>query len=442
MPAKENAVSRLPLIVLVLVAGSVSAFGQEAVSIRSEQAVGNRFLVAVPDFATAPGKGAMGIEMAQVLSADLVFSGLFAAVPRPSYPNNFVGFTKDPTQVNFPDWKAAGAEFLVHAYVTVDATKIVAECRLFDVATGLQVVGKILPIEDLNGQRRLAHKFSEEVIRYVDGTPGIATSQLCFSGGATGGKEIYVSDYDGVNARPVTRHGSISILPQFDPKGERIAYLSYKDRYPFLYIFDMKTGVSTALSKEVGLNVAPAWAPNGQQLAVVLSKDANSEIYLVNADGTNKRRITNDEAVDTSPTFSPDGSQIAFVSERAGTPQIFAMGLDGANVRRLSFQGGRSYDPAWSPDGQSVAYVAQRSGEGMEIYVVNLSSPNTPRRITNSNGTNEAPTWSADSRHLAFMSTRTGRSQLWTAHVESGEQRPVPNISMEAQGPEWGPRQP
>lgn len=433
--------SRLPLIALAIVAWSNLAYGQDAVSIRSVQSIGNKFLVAIPDFATAPGKGAIGIEMARVLSDDLVFSGLFAAVPRPSFPNNFVGFTKDPAQINFRDWHAAGAEFLVHAYVTVDATQIIAECRLFDVATGLQVVGKKLPIDDLSGQRRLAHKFSEEVIRYVDGTAGTATSQICFSGGATGAKEIYIANYDGVNARPVTRHGSISILPQFGPKGERIAYLSYKDRYPFLYIFDLKTGVSTALSKEVGLNVAPAWAPNGKQLAVVLSKDANSEIYLVNVDGSNKRRLTNNKAVDTSPTFSPDGSRIAFVSERAGTPQIFAMGLDGANIRRLSFQGGRSYDPAWSPDGKWVAYVAHRSGEGMEIYVVSLNDTNNPRRITNSNGTNEAPSWSADSRHIMFMSTRTGRSQLWTAHVESGEQRPVPNISIAAQGPDWGPRQ-
>ena len=432
--------SRLLLTALVMIASSVTAYGQDAVAIRSEQSIGNRFRVAVPDFATPPGKGAIGIEMAQVLSADLVFSGLFAAVPRPSYPNNFVGFTKDPTQINFPDWQATGAEFLVHAYVTVDGNQIVAECRLFDVETGLQVVGKVLDIPDLAGQRRLAHKFSEEVIRYVDGIAGMATSQICFSSGATGGKEIFVADYDGANARPVTRHGSISILPQFGPSGKRIAYLSYKDRYPFLYIFTLKTGVSLALSKEVGLNVAPAWAPSGQQLAVVLSKDANSEIYLVNADGTNKRRLTNNKAVDTSPTFSPDGSQIAFVSERAGTPQIFAMGLDGANVRRISFQGGRSYDPAWSPDGTSVAYVAQRSGEGMEIYVVNVADTNNPRRITESTGTNEAPSWSADSRHIVFMSTRTGRSQLWNAHVETGEQRPVPNISMAAQGPDWGPR--
>jgi len=440
MSAKENALLRLPLIALAIVACSHLAYGQDAVSIRSEQSVDNRFLVAVPDFATAPGKGALGIEMARVLSDDLVFSGLFAALPPPSYPNNFVGFTKDPNQINFPDWQAAGAEFLVHAYVTVDGDEIVSECRLFDVATGLQVVGKVLNIPDLSGQRRLAHKFSEEVIRYVDGTAGMATSQLCFSGGVTGGKEIYVSDYDGANARPVTRHGSISILPQFGPKGLQIAYLSYKDRYPFLYILDTKSGVSTPLSREVGLNVAPAWAPSGQQLAVVLSKDANSEIYLVNADGSNKRRLTNNKAVDTSPTFSPDGTQIAFVSERAGTPQIFAMGLGGDNVRRLSFQGGRSYDPAWSSDGKSIAYVAQRSGEGMEIYVVNVNDTNNPRRITESNGTNEAPSWSADSRHIAFMSTRTGRSQLWTANAETGEQRPVPNISIAAQGPDWGPR--
>lgn len=397
-----------------------------------------RIPIAVPAFVTAPGQEALGAEMANVVANDLDFTGLLRILTRPEFPQNFAGFTSDATQINFDSWRHTTAEFVVHVYVTVDNGRLAAECRLFDVATGQQVVGKRLASEE-SWWRLVSHQFADEVVRYLDGEPGIATSRICYSGGQTGKKEIYVADYDGANETQVTKHGSISILPAFSPDGTRIAYVSYKDRYQFLYIFDLASGVSSALSKEVGMNSAPAWSPDGKRLAMVLSKDANSEIYLVNADGSNKQRLTNNAAVDSSPTFSPDGRQIAFVSERGGTPQIYVMDVTGRNERRVSLQGGKAYDPSWSPDGKSIAYVVEKGGDGFEIYVMNVDGSN-PQQLTNSGGSNESPSWSPDSRHIIFSSTRSGAAELWTVTPTTGEIRRVPNISVRAQGPDWGPR--
>jgi len=375
--------------------------------------------------------------MADVMTYDLLFTGLFTVLPKTAYPPSFRGFTADATQIDFEAWRPLRIGYLVYAYVTMEGNLIVAECRMFDLASGTQVVGqRITSGREL--PRFVAHRFSDEIVRQVDGVPGIATSEICFSGGSAGNKEIYVSDYDGANVRQVTQHKSISIKPKFSPDGSKIAYVSYKDRYPFLYVLDRATGKSTPLSKSVGLNAAPAWAPDGKTLALVLSKDGNTEIYLKNVDGTGERRLTNDRAADTSPTFDPTGKQIAFVSERGGSAQIYVMNVDGSDVRRLSYQGGSAYDPVWSPDGKMIAYVVEKGG--FQIYVMNADGSDA-RALTDSGGGNESPSWSADSRHVIFASRRSARSGLWAVNVQPpSETHPIAIDNMACEGPYWGPR--
>ena len=424
--------------VLVVVLGAMAG-AQETVRIESQQGIDPRHRIAVPpcaalDAALEP----LARNLAEVLAADLAFSGLFRIVPETEYPMGFLGLTPDVAQLEMDAWRATQAEYIVYGNVREESDQYVAQFRLFDLFSKDQVVGQEVRVERKH-PRLAAHRFSEEIIRYLDGVPGIGTSEICFSAGKTGRKEIFVADYDGANAKQVTHHDSISIKPKISPDGNGIAYLSYKDRYSFLYIYDRRTGKSTPLSKEVGLNSAPAWAPDGKRLAMTLSKDGNTEIYLRDPDGGNPERLTKNKCGDTSPTFSPDGSRIAFVSDRGGNPQIYVMARDGSSQQRLSHQGGSSYDPAWSPDGKHIAYVVERRGEGLEVYVMDAEGGN-PRRLTNSHGTNESPSWSADSRHVIYMSTRTGRSELWTVVLETGEEQRVPGLNMACEGPSWGPR--
>lgn len=414
------------------------ASAQGAVRIESQGMGDTRIPIAVPNFGCAPGLEAVAKEMTQAMRFDLEFTGLFVLLPSESVPAGFTGFTEDASKLDFAIWRELKVEHLVYAFVTQQGGTIQLQCRLFDTMTGAQVVGQLLSTES-KYPRLAAHRFSEEIVRFVDGTPGVASSEICFSAGAEGKKEIYMSDYDGANPTQVTRHGSISIKPKISPDGRMIAYLSYKDRYPFLYIFDRQTGKSTPLSKSVGLNAAPAWAPDGKSLAYVQSKDGNPEIYINNVDGSNPRRITNDKAGDTSPTFSPNGNEIAFVSDRSGNPQVFVMGTDGSNIRRVTFQGGSSYDPVWSPDGKSIAYVADKPGDGMEIYTTDLAS-GTWVRLTDSGGSNESPSWSPDSRHIVFSTTRDGKSSVYAVTVATGQNFKISTLGAACQGPTWGPR--
>ena len=283
---------------------AASAFAQ--VKIDVPPAADTRTPIAVPPFATAPGMERLGQELAQAVSYDLDFSGQFVLLPRESYPANFAGFTNDVKQVDFAAWRETRVDYLVHVYVTKESTaageKVVLLCRLLDVFGTQQVVGRRIDAAP-QWARWAAHKFSDIIVESATGIPGVAASQICFSGGATGSKEIYISDYDGANMRQVTKHGSISILPEFSPDGKKIAYVSYKDRFPFLYVLDIETGKSIAVSKQVGVNMAPSWSPDGRRLALVLSKDANQEIYIINADGSDRQRITTHGEMDTSPSL-------------------------------------------------------------------------------------------------------------------------------------------
>lgn len=401
--------------------------------------LGARIPIAVPPCASAdPSLASLARDLAQVISDDLQFSGLFNVLTPDRFPAGFVALDPDVQRLDREAWSATGAEHLVFGNLKQEGGTLVTEFRLFDLFSKNQVFGLELKV-DKNFPRLAAHHFSEQVIKNLEGTPGIGTSEIVFSAGATGSKEIYVADYDGANMQQVTKHNSISIKPKISPDGSKIAYLSYKDRYSFLYVFDRMSGMSVPLSKEVGLNIAPAWSPDGRQIAHVLSKDGNNEIYVRNADGTNLRRLTRNRDLDTSPCYSPDGSRIAFVSDRGGNPQIYSMSSSGDGATRLSFQGGNSYDPAWSPDGKYIAYVAEKSGEGLEIYIMTADGSGH-RRLTNSQGSNESPSWSPDSRHVIFYSNRGGQKSLYTYTIETNEERKVPRLTLSCEGPSWGPR--
>ena len=428
------------ICIVVGILSGFAAWGQTRVDMVSTTGGDIRVAVAVPDFLAQPGLETMAKEMTDVLKNDLVFTGIFSIVPRENYPPSFKGLTPNATEIDFDAWRQAKVEYMVYASVTAEGDKLVAECRMFDVNAGTQIAGQRLT-STRNYPRLIAHHFEEEVVRKVDGTPGMASSQICFSAGRTGSKEIYIADYDGANARPVTKFGSVTILPKFSPQGDKIAFVSYKDKFPFLYVLNIASGVTTVVSKRVGLNVAPAWSPDGRRLAMTLSKDANAEIYIKSADvGSPDQRITNSPSSDAQPTFDPTGTRLAFVSDRGGVPQIYTMGVDGSGVNRVTFTGGKTCDPSWSPDGKRIAYVSEKSGEGMAVYMVDLTD-NSATRLTEAGGMHESTSWSPDSRHIIFSSSRSGKPELYAVNVRPPyDEHKISVNGMACEGPYWGPR--
>ncbi len=81
-------------------------------------------------------------------------------------------------------------------------------------------------------------------------------------------KEICISDYDGASARQLTNYRSLTLGPAWSHDGRQLAFTSYKDGNPNLYVLGVDMYRATAkgppklVSKKKGVNITPSWSPD------------------------------------------------------------------------------------------------------------------------------------------------------------------------------------
>lgn len=395
--------------------------------------------IAIPEFTVTAGAdtGGMAKLLAGITGADLTYSGLFSVVAGTGSipPNN-----PDALKQSWTDFAAAGAHAGLHGLLALRADRLEGELRLYDLTTPEQRLIATKKFDVLLGQpRRLAHKIADEVVLQFTGEPGIADTKLAYVQGPVGAKEIYMADYDGVGGVPVTKNGSINLMPVWSPDARSLAYTSYVQGYPDLYrLFPFERRPAQTLAAFIGINSSPAWSPDGRSVAMTLSKDGNPEIYLLTLATGALRRLTRHAAIDTEPAWSPTGRELAFVSDRAGGAHLFVMDTEGTNVRQLTF-GGWQTQPRWSPKGDTIVYTARQGTH--DLWAINADGSNA-RRLTAGPGDNQGATWSPNARHLAFQTNRLGGWRIFSMFADGSEQAPLTRSGGERTSPSWSPRLP
>ena len=279
--------------------------------------------------------------------------------------------------------------------------------------------------------RFLANRFADDILKFLTGIEGPFATRVFFVGESGGSKNIFVMDFGGHRVKKITNDNSINIFPNPNPDGSRVAYISFKDGDPAVFIKDLKNGGTV----KIGLP-GPAdyvsWAPDGNKLAVALTADHyNTEIYTVDTDGGNLKQLTFTDGINTSPSFSPDGSRIAFVSNRGGSPQIYIMNSDGTGQERITYNDS-SYNssPAWAPDGAKIAFTSIVGGE-RQVFIMNADGSGE-RQVTSTPYSTGHPAWTRDSRIITFDTEVEGRQELYMIDVnESGMIRLTPKMFPE-----------
>jgi TolB protein len=390
-----------------------------SVTIESHKGQTPKIKLALPPF--RPGglggdMAAAGGELEATIRADLDFSGYFEIQGAEAWKG--ISLTGD-VEHDLPAYRGTGAQVVLLGDTKAEDDKLVFEGRLFDVGSGKAILAKRYRGKT-TVTRRMAHTFADEVVRYLTGSPGIAMSAIAFTSDRTGEgrKEIFIMDYDGHNQRRITNHRSTSMSPAWSPTGDAIAYTSFVNGFPGIYLADLAAGRKRPLVTSGSLNISPTFSPDGSQIAFARSVAGNVEIFTCDRSGGNLRRLTNSPAIDTNPAWSPKGNMIAFTSSRAGNPHIYIMDAEGAGQRRISFDGTYNDGAAWSPDGERVAYTSRRDGV-FQIAVVAVGSLET-RLLTTGPGQNESPAFSPDGRKIVFTSRRTGAKQLYVMDAGDG----------------------
>ena len=288
--------------------------------------------------------------------------------------------------------------------------------------------------------RDVAHRMADMVYEALLGEKSLFASRIAFV--LQAGKEwrLQVADVDGRRAQTVLRSGEPIISPAWNRDGTRLAYVSFENKKPIVYVQDLSTGQRRVLANYKGSNSAPAWSPDGRRLAVVLTLSGNSQIYLLNADGSGLQRFSYSNAIDTEPVWSPDGRSIAFVSDRSGSPQLYVQALDGSrNARRITFQGAYNVSPSFSPDGRQLVYV-QREGGRFKVMLHELASGDS--RQLSSSAYDESPSFAPNGKMVLYASDQGGRSVLFAASIQHPGRVRLGVIQGEVQDAAWGPFNP
>ncbi|HEY6551912.1 MAG TPA: hypothetical protein VI669_01080, partial [Vicinamibacteria bacterium] len=206
----------------------------------------------------------------EVLRNDLRFENLFQFVPESLFQ---AIPSMNPDAPRFDDWKGIGASILVVTRAEVTGGELTVEAKAFFVDSGQTMLAKRYSGRADN-PRVFAHQASDDIMALTQ-YRGVARTRIAFSSDrdATAerqAKELYIVDYDGFNPRRVTVNGSLNILPTWTPDGRSLAYVSYRQGSPLVYLASIFEGKSTANLTGESKNsqaFAPALSPDGKRMA-------------------------------------------------------------------------------------------------------------------------------------------------------------------------------
>jgi TolB protein len=396
--------------------------------------------IAIPPFVGAGGgPDELSQNVAQVVTADLKRSGLFAPVD----PSAFIEPVAPPTVTpNFVNWKPIGAQALVSGSVAPTGDgRIMAEYRLWDVVSGQYLVGKQF-FASPDNWRRLAHIIADSVYERLTGEQGYFDSRVAFVD-ETGSKSqrvkrLAIMDQDGANVRYLTNGEDLVLTPRFSPSRQELAYASLTGDNWHVFVLNIETGQRELIANFPNMAFSPRFSPDGQNVVLSLQQGGNANIFRLDLRTRQLTRLTDSPSIDTAPSYSPNGTQVVFESDRGGEQQLYVMNAGGGPAERISFGSGRYGTPVWSPRGDLIAVTKQEGGS----FKIGVMRPDgSGERILTEGFHNEGPTWSPNGRVLMFFRDTGGASggpQLWSVDITGYNEKIVPTPSF-ASDPAWSP---
>ncbi len=366
--------------------------------------------IAIPPLA---GPISIGQDITGVVSNDLARSGLFRPIaPAGVHP----GGRRSGRRAEFPELEGDRRPGAGHRPRRAAGRRQVrVEFRLWDVLPQTQLQGTAYTTSQANW-RRIAHIIADVIYERLLGEKGYFDTRIVYIA-ATGPrdrrtKRLAIMDQDSANNRFLTDGSWLVLTPRFHPTRDEIAFMSYANNRPRVYLFNLGNGQQRVLGDFPGMTFAPRFSPDGNSVVMAVTSGGGSDIVVVDLGSHASRRLTNSGAIDVSPCYSPDGSQIVFNSDRGGDQQLYVMGAGGGGGKRISFGSGRYATPVWSPRGDLIAFT-RFGGEAGNFSIGVMHPDGSGERILSEGFSVEGPTFAPNGRVLMFWRQIGGAGQPW-----------------------------
>jgi dipeptidyl aminopeptidase/acylaminoacyl peptidase len=224
--------------------------------------------------------------------------------------------------------------------------------------------------------------------------------------------------------------------PQISPDGSKVAYVVREANFQRkaydskIWIVSASGGKARSLNSPHFSDSRPRWSRAGDRLAFLSRRDKTAQVYVVDTPDGTPRKLTSSPTGVIDFKWSPDGSQVGYLAVDARTseerkridegddPIVANQGYRYSGLYRVPVQGGTaqrvttanrhvtSFD--WAPDGLRVVYAAQRTPRNRDTFHVDLYELDLPAQretpLVVQEGRDADPCYSRDGRWIAFHS--------------------------------------
>jgi TolB protein len=231
--------------------------------------------------------------------------------------------------------------------------------------------------------------------------------------------------------------GALNLAPLLSPDGQVLAYTSYREGAPSIYLRHLMSARDERLTLRDGFALPGSWAPNGRYLVLSKSENGNSDIFLYDRDRRYLRRLTTHDGIDISPSFAPDSARLVFTSNRSGSSQIYLTDVHGREPVRLTSTGDYNTSAVWSPRGDTLAFVGRSADQSIDIYTMRADGTERQRVTQSGSVIEESPSWAPDGQSIMYTQVHNGMHERRIVRVDGTEDRELPGHSSVCYSPQW-----
>ena len=375
-------------------------------------------------------------DVSQIITADLKRSGRF----NPLGLEKMLAKPSSGDQVDFRDWRALSMENIVVGQVQPNGTGgYLVRFQLFDVYKGEQITGYSVPTT-ASDLRSTAHHIADIIYETLTGDKGAFATRIAYvtSVKSAGKKTISlrIADADGFNPQTIVSSTEPIMSPAWSPDGRKLAYVSFENAKPSIFVQEVFTGKREKISSFKGINGAPAWSPDGRYLAMTLSKEGNPDIFVMDLRSRKLRKLTNHWGIDTEPAWSPNGQQLIFTSDRGGKPQIYRVAVTGGTPERITFEGDYNARASYSPDGKSLVMVTRVNGN---YRIAGLDLDSKQMRVLSRGSLDESPSFAPNGSMVIYANTANDKGELSAVSFDGRVRQRLALQQGNVREPVWSP---